>query len=113
MDPNSNHSTAGMNLSEATGGQAGNTAPFTAAGDGAGGVMRQQVTPITAPTSQVVDEALSDEEIDQVWVNKAKDIVEQTKTDPYAQSNELNKIKAEYLKLRFDKELSINDKTSQ
>lgn len=48
-----------------------------------------------------------DSEIDQEWVNKAKDIVEQTKDDPFSQSRELNKAKADYLKTRFNKEFKV------
>jgi hypothetical protein len=47
--------------------------------------------------------------LDQEWVAKAKNIVEQTKGDPFTQSRELNKIKAGYLKVRFNKELKIGE----
>lgn len=58
--------------------------------------------------------ALSDEELDQEWVNKARDIVEQTKSDPFTQSNELHKVRAGYMKARFNKELNVgSDQTSQ
>jgi hypothetical protein len=49
------------------------------------------------------------EALDQEWVNKAKDIVEQTKGDPFAQSKELNKVRAGYLKARYNKELEIGE----
>jgi len=112
MDHNLNPMT-GMNLTGGTG-QNASGSPAGATGHGAMNMPleSQQVIPV-APTAPVMDEALSDEEIDQVWVNKAKDIVEQTKTDPFTQSNEINKIKAEYLKIRFNKDLHINDKNPQ
>lgn len=58
--------------------------------------------------------ALSDEELDQEWVNKAKDIVEQTKSDPFTQSNELHRVRVGYMKVRFNKELNMGGgQTSQ
>ena|SRR3990167_2179931 len=45
--------------------------------------------------------------IEKEWVEKAKSIVNSTKNDPYVQNNELNKVKAEYLKARFNKEVKI------
>lgn len=104
MDSSSNQIT-GVNLPDPTGGQG------AAAGSlGAAGAPQQAAS--TAPPVPTMD-AATDEELDQIWVNKAKDIVEQTRTDPFTQSNELNKVKAEYLKVRFDKDLNVGDKTPQ
>lgn len=43
--------------------------------------------------------------IEQEWVDKAKAIVEHTKTDPYRQNVEINKMKADYIRKRYGKEL--------
>ena len=110
MDPNANHIT-GMNLSDGNGQDVAGI-PAAPMGGSIQSAPPQQIAPIAQP-SQVADGALSDEELDQLWVNKAKDIVEQTKTDPFALSKEINKIKAEYLKVRFDKDLNISDKNPQ
>jgi hypothetical protein len=40
--------------------------------------------------------------IEKAWVVKAKAIVEQTKNDPYEQSNELTKIRNDYQSKRFN-----------
>ena len=56
--------------------------------------------------------ALADDELealDQDWVNKAKDIVERTKNDPFVQSNELSKIKNGYLKARYNKDIGAEE----
>ena len=45
--------------------------------------------------------------IEKEWVNKAKEIVEKTKADPYQQNKEVNKVKADYLKKRYNKELKL------
>lgn len=47
--------------------------------------------------------------IEQEWVDKAKEIVERTKTDPYLQSQEINKMKAAYLKKRYNKDIKLDE----
>ncbi len=49
------------------------------------------------------------ESLDQDWINKAKDIVEQTKSDPFTEAKELEKIRAGYLKVRYNKELNVSE----
>jgi len=51
------------------------------------------------------------EDLDELWVNKAKDIVDRTKGDPFAQSNELNKVRAEFLKARFNKHIKPGEES--
>ncbi len=46
--------------------------------------------------------------IEQEWVHKAKAIVENTKNDPYMQNKEINKIKADYIKKRYNKEIKVS-----
>lgn len=45
--------------------------------------------------------------IEKEWVNKAKEIVERTKSDPYIQNKQMNQVKADYLKKRYNKDLKI------
>lgn len=45
--------------------------------------------------------------IEKEWVEKAKEIVSKTRTDPFAQNQEMNKVKAEYLKKRYNKDVKI------
>jgi hypothetical protein len=51
--------------------------------------------------------------LDEEWVNKAKAIVEQSKNDPFTLSKELNKVRAGYLKARYDKDLKIDEDKDQ
>ena len=51
-------------------------------------------------TPQIADDA---DLIEKEWVNKAKELVEKTKTDPRQQNIALSKMKANYLKKRFNK----------
>lgn len=46
--------------------------------------------------------------IEKEWVEKAKNIINSTKNDPYVQNKQLNNMKAEYLKARFNKEVKIS-----
>ena len=47
------------------------------------------------------------DDLDEEWVNKAKAIVEQTKSDPFLESRELSKVKADYLKIRYNKQIKV------
>lgn len=53
-------------------------------------------------TPQIADDV---DLIEKEWVEKAKSIVAKTKADPHAQNQELNQVKADYIKQRFNKEL--------
>lgn len=50
-----------------------------------------------------------DSELDELWINKAREIVKKTQYDPYLQSLELSKVKAGYLKSRYDIEIKLNE----
>jgi len=45
--------------------------------------------------------------IEKEWVNKAKQIVEHTREDPYKQSEELTVFKADYMKQRYNKTIKL------
>ena len=45
--------------------------------------------------------------IEKEWVRKAKLIVERTLNDPYTQSDELSKAKADYIKKRYGRDVKI------
>lgn len=68
----------------------------------------------SAVQSQLNDSPLAaaDEDvIEKEWVDKAKKIVMQTKSDPYAQEKEVSKLQADYLKKRYGKEVKITNDT--
>lgn len=65
---------------------------------------------IPLPTQDVSTvSAQGDDEnaVDQEWIAKARQIVARTHADPYLQSNELSKIKAQYIKVRYGKDIKI------
>lgn len=62
------------------------------------------------PSAQPAAQNLAAGDIDLIekeWVERAKAIVEQTKNDPFVQNKELSKIKAEYIKKRYNKDIKL------
>jgi len=57
-----------------------------------------------APPSDADDER---DDLDEEWVNKAKSIVERTKSDPYIETREISKAKADYLRIRYNKQIKV------
>lgn len=58
------------------------------------------------------DGGLTAAEIDRIekeWVDKAKSIVARTHDDPFEQNNEMSKVKAEYIKKRFNRTIPTDD----
>ncbi len=46
--------------------------------------------------------------IEKEWVNKAKAIVNNTRDDPYQQSEQLTEVKADYMKKRYGKSIKLS-----
>jgi hypothetical protein len=75
--------------------------------------MQPQPQPAIVPSApisatDVQGAANSDDEasgIDEEWVNKAREVVERTHTDPYVQSRELGRVKAQYIKAKYNKNI--------
>jgi hypothetical protein len=51
----------------------------------------------------------NDTVLDDEWVGKAHDIIAQYQSDPYARSKELSKMKAQYMKVRYNKDIKISE----
>lgn len=47
--------------------------------------------------------------IEKEWVQKAKAIIDKTRTDPHTQNHEINKFKADYMKKRYDKDIKVTE----
>ena len=52
--------------------------------------------------------AADEDKIEKEWVNKAKSIVEQTKSDPYLQEERVSKLQADYLQKRYNKKVKLS-----
>jgi hypothetical protein len=59
------------------------------------------------PNAEYTAEGVDDTALDEEWVNKAKEVVLRTQTDPYLQSKEITRIKAQYVKLRYNKDMKV------
>lgn len=64
---------------------------------------------VTTTTTNVPTVADDGDLIEKEWVNKAKEIVERTRENPYQQSKELNLFKADYMKKRYNKTLKLSE----
>lgn len=69
-----------------------------------------QPTDDGAPPSASEGTALTD--LDKEWVDMARRVIDQTKTDPHTQSIELAKVRAEYMRIRFDKHIKVSEDSS-
>ena len=67
-------------------------------------LMQQQIASGMAMNGM---EAGDVELIEKAWVEKAKAIVHGTRGNPYLQSRELSKVKAEYIKKRYSKDIKV------
>ncbi|MDQ3065335.1 MAG: hypothetical protein M3Q36_03650 [bacterium] len=47
--------------------------------------------------------------IEKEWVSKAKQIISSTKVDPFMQNREMSRIKADYLKKRYNKDIKLEE----
>jgi len=47
--------------------------------------------------------------IEKEWVDKAKEIVARTHSDPHTQNNEMTRFKADYMKKRYGKDIKVGD----
>lgn len=73
-----------------------------------------QVVPAPAAPQVAQDNSMpalanDDDLIEKEWVDKAKQIISQTRDDPYRREQEVNRLQAEYLKKRYGKELGLAD----
>jgi hypothetical protein len=86
-------------------------APIAMPQPGSPAVMLQN-----APQSQAANAAVDDmttDALDEEWINKAKAIIEQTKNDPYIESREISKAKADYLRIRYNKHVKVAEDTTR
>lgn len=72
----------------------------------AGGVTTPAATGASNDDVMIADDA---DLIEKEWVNRAKAVVEQTKADPYAQNKALGKVKADYIKKRYNKDIRMSE----
>lgn len=74
---------------------------------------------LSVPADQGTAVALSDqavggaeeerEVIEKQWVQRAKEVIARNKDNPYKQKREVSRVKAEYMKARFNKVLKVEE----
>lgn len=70
-----------------------------------GVVPAGQTMPVGSALVSVPDAAADTDLIEKEWVDKAKQIVEHTAEDPFTQQQELSKMKVDYMKKRYNKDV--------
>lgn len=66
--------------------------------------------PVYAPADNTHPPIAEDSDlIEDEWVEKAKEIVERTRHDPYQQNKEVTLMKADYLKKRYNKDIKVSE----
>ena len=66
-------------------------------------------TSITQSNSSSINTPIVDNDlIDKEWVERLKKILKQTAGNPYQQSLEVSRLKADFLKTKFNKEIKVN-----
>jgi len=63
--------------------------------------------PTAPPPPATIPEEADETQYDEIWVAKAKEIVAQTQDDPYRQSRAISKLRADFLKARYNKDIKI------
>lgn len=68
--------------------------------------------PLQPPVAPQADDsnplvAGDDDRIEKEWVDKAKLIIRQTRSDPYRQEKEVSKLQADYMKKRYGKDVKV------
>ncbi len=67
--------------------------------------QHQATMPVAAEApAEDVDTAFDEE-----WVGKAREVIARTHEDPFMQSQALGKLKAQYVKARYNKDIKIGD----
>lgn len=118
MDPKSNQD-QGLSSSQPQSGTGAVTPPATAG-------LFDQAPPLirnapVEPSSQSINqstlvsntltpaEAADTDVIEKEWVTRAKQIVADTQADPFRQAMEINRLKADYMKKRYNKDIKSPD----
>ena len=60
----------------------------------------------TSSNPQIADDA---DLIEKEWVIKAKEIISRTKQDPYQQNKEVERVKVDYMKKRYNKDIKLTE----
>lgn len=74
---------------------------------GSGLIPGMPAPPVPIATDDI--DAQDGDIIEKAWVDKAKAIVSQTRSDPHRQNAEINKVKKDYIQKRYQKDVKLNE----
>lgn len=80
--------------------------PQAQVSDDQSGSVNDSSVKITHSTPQIADDI---DLIEKEWVEKAKEIVEKTRENPYLQNKAISEIKSDYIKKRYNKDLAKSE----
>lgn len=60
-------------------------------------------------TSQTPQEAADSDVIEPAWIDKVKQVIAETRDDPYKQVRRINELKADYMQKRYNKTINLPD----
>ncbi len=76
--------------------------------DGGASQPSEQRPPESQPTDALSPSEAGDTDvIEKEWVIKAKEVIELTRHDPYKQALEINKLRADYMKKRYNRDIKV------
>ncbi len=115
MEPQDKQSDPGLNLPQPTysspsGGGAAAT-PVPSKVDNSQPVPPQLPQDMVPPGKPTVTPDMADDAdlIEKEWVVKAKEIVENNRNDPHKLNQEINRMKADYIKKRYNKDIKLKN----
>lgn len=72
--------------------------------------VQQQVSPQPSPSTLATPLVAADEDlIEKEWVDKAKEIIQQTMDDPHARTQKVNELQRDYLQKRYGKVVGASE----
>ena len=72
-----------------------------------GSTLLPQQTALATDDSHIIADDI--DVMEKEWVDRAKKIISLTSDDPYSEAKELTKLKATYMKKRFNKDLPVDN----
>ncbi|MBH1980080.1 hypothetical protein I8H83_04710 [Candidatus Saccharibacteria bacterium] len=71
--------------------------------------LPQAIPTPMAPTAVNPTTANDDDDIEKEWVDRAKQVIIQTKDNPYAREKAIGELQRDYLSKRYGRQIGVND----
>jgi hypothetical protein len=60
-------------------------------------------------STDAADQAKDTDRIEKIWIDRAKAVAAKTQDDPFEQKNQMSRVKADYIRKRFNKTLKVDE----